>query len=202
MKTIIDCPATSSNNPYETASSSRLANFGRLLLAALCVSLVSFAASPTAFAAAPNGSYEFTSASGSAEFGDHTVHLPQALVKKLAGVIGGKITIEDSTLQLNRNATAKVVTEIGDKFDFSVETSVTGPTSLVLEKGEIGYAGQTADPIVVAFDGNFHGEDFSGELSTQVSARVKGKTLTVVVKFSGHALGADFSGKLTVVGKR
>ncbi|MEO5914081.1 MAG: hypothetical protein ABIS50_07600 [Luteolibacter sp.] len=199
MKTnAIAYPSVSSSG---TPGTSRLAGFGRVLLATSCVSLVSFAAVPQAFAGA-NGTYEFTRASGSVHFGDHTIDLPESVVKRLAGVVNGKITIENNTLKLKKNATISIVETLGDELDFSVDASVHGPNSLVLTKTGNTYSGETANPIVVSFDGDFHGANFSGELVANVSATVEDRKLKVVITFSGDARGEDFSGTLKVIAKR
>ncbi len=181
---------------------SRLASFSRLLLTTSCVSLVSFAAVPHAFAAAPNGNYEFTTASGSVKFDGKKINVSQRLIKKLAGVSNEEIMIENSTLKIRRKALISVVNNFADDFDIDVETKVTGPTSVTLSKSGNTYTGKTPRPIVASFDGSILGEDFSGELKTRVAATVRGRTLTVVITFDGDAIGSDFSGKLTVVGKR
>jgi hypothetical protein len=202
MKTnsIINLP-TSVDPILGNKGSSRLAKLSRLLMAVLGVSLVS-AAAPSALAAAPNGDYAFTSASGSVKYNGNTITLSPSAVKRIAGVVNDKITIENNTLQLNRSATKKIVRSLGDDLNFDATYRVTGPSSVVLVKeGDI-FIGTTAEPIVVAFDGNFEGADFSGELSSNVTAKVQGKTLRVIITFSGDALGSNFSGKLVIVAKR
>lgn len=199
-------PVTSSSdtmNPLQAIPAhSRFASFGRLMLATSAVSLVSFAAVPQALAAGANGDYTFTSASGSVKYDGHKIDIPQALVKKIAGFSHGEITIKNNTLKFDKNYTGKVVEDLGDDLDIDVEASVTGPNKVVLAKSGNVYTGKTATPVVASFEADFHGEDFSGKLNSNVTATVKNKTLTVVVTFSGGALGEDFSGKLTIVGKR
>ncbi len=194
--------AALSNPIQENARPSRLAKVSRLLLATMCVSLVSFAATPKALAAAPNGVYEVTSVSGDVKFDDETIDLPQSVVKRIARVAEGDITIRNQTLRLNRNATSKIVTTLGDDLDIDVEASVSGPTSLAFTKSGDKYQGSTAEPIVTSFQGDFNGAEFSGELITHVKATVKGKTLRIVLTFSGEALGDDFSGTITIIAKR
>lgn len=181
---------------------SRLTGFRRLLLTTSCVSLVSFAAVPHAFAAAPNGDYEFTSASGSVKFDGKKINVSQRLIKNLAGVTNEKITIENRTLKIRRKALVSVVNNFADDFDIDVETKVSGPTSVTLSKSGNTFTGKTPQSIVASFDGSLLGKDFSGELKIRVAATVRRKTLTMVITFGGNAIGSDFSGKLTVVGKR
>ena len=203
MKTYLSTlPSTTSNGSPAIAGSSRLANLGRLLLATLCVSLVSFTAAPKATAAAPNGVYQVTSASGTVKFGDDTIDLPASVAKRIADVTRGEITIRNKTLQLNKNATAKVVTRLADDLDIEVETTVSGPSSIVLSKVETTYKAKTAYPISTLIEGSFNGNDFTGQLDTEVRATVKGRTLKIVITFSGEALGKEFSGKLVVVAQR
>lgn len=153
-------------------------------------------------AAIPNGEYEFTSATGSVKFDGDSINLSDSAVKKIAGVVNGTITIQNKTLQLNRNANKKVVTRLGDDLGFDATFRVSGPTSIILAKEVDTYIGRTEEPIVCAFDGDFHGESFTGVLKTDVTAKVEGKTLRLIITFSGKALGSDFSGKIVVVAKR
>ncbi len=195
-------PSTSSRTLQPNKGSSRFASFGRLALTTLCVSLASFAAAPKALAAGANGTYEFKSASGTLKIDGDSFRVPQYLVKRLAGFSNGEVTIQNNTLKLNRNATARIVEKIGDELNLNIEASVSGPTTVVLSKSGDSYTGRTVRPIIAAFDGDFFGVDISGELITRVSATVTGDTLTVVIRFSGGVEGEDFSGKLTLVGKR
>jgi hypothetical protein len=203
MKTNPVTLSSNTANPLQAIPAySRLANFGRLMVATSCVSLVSFAAVPQALAAGANGDYNFTSASGSVKYDGHKINIPQALVKKIAGFTHGEITIENNTLKFDKNYTGKIVEDLGDDLDIDIEASVKGPNNVVLAKSGTVYTGKTVTPVAASFEGDFHGEDFSGKLKSNVTATVKNKTLTVVVTFSGGALGEDFSGKLTIVGKR
>jgi hypothetical protein len=195
-------PTTSSPTIQPNTGSSRFASFGRLAMTTLCVSLASFAAVPKALAAGANGTYEFKSASGSLKIDGDSYRVPQSLVKRLAGFTNGELTIQNNTLKLNRNATAKIVENIADDLHLDIEVSVSGPTTVVLSKSGDFYTGKTARPIIASFDGDFFGVDISGELITRVSATVTGDTLTVVIRFSGGVEGEDFSGKLTLVAKR
>ena len=195
-------PTTASPTIQPNTGSSRFASFGRLAVATLCVSLVSFAAVPKALAAGANGTYEFKSASGSLKIEGDSFRLPQYLVKRLAGFTNGEATIRNNTLKLNRNATARIVEDIGDDLNLDVQASVSGPTTVVLSKSGDSYTGKTTKPIIASFEGDIFGADISGELITKVSATVKGNTLTVVIRFSGDVEGEEFSGRLTLVGKR
>ncbi len=182
--------------------SSRFVNFGRLMLVTSGVSIASLAAAPQAMAAGADGTYEFKKASGSVKFDGNNIDVSQKLVKRLAGFVGGEITIKNNTLRLKKNATGTVVENLGDDLNIDVEASVSGPTSLVLAKKGSIYTGKTTSPLVAEFEAEVFGEDFSGELRSRASATVDGKTLTVVIRFSGETLDEDFSGKLTIVGKR
>ncbi len=195
-------PFTPTQLIQPTPGSSRFARLGRMALATLCVSLVSFAAIPKALAAGPNGTFEFKSASGSLKIDGDSYRVPQSFVKKLAGFANGEATIRNNILKLQRNAAASIVADIGDELNLDIKTRVSGPTTVVLSKSGRSYTGKTAKPIVASFEGDFFGLEVSGELLTRVSATVKGNTLTVVIRFSGDVEGEDFTGKLTLVGKR
>jgi hypothetical protein len=186
-----------------TAGLSRFANYGRLGLATACVSLVSFSAVPQALAAGADGEYAFNSASGSLRFDGDSVDIPQALVKRIANVTDGEITIRNNTIRVNKAGTVRVIENLGDDLNAEVEASATGPNTVVLTKtGNRTFSGKTTSPIVTSFEGDIFGEDFSGELKTRVSATVEGKTLTMVIRFSGETLGEDFSGRITIIAKR
>ncbi len=193
--------STSADNIAENKTPSRFAKVSRILLATLCVSLVS-AAAPSALAAIPNGVYQFTSSTGSVKFDGNTISLPQSAVKRIAGVLNGEITVRNKTLDLNKNATKKIVYELGNDLNFDATASVTGPNSITLVKEGSIYIGSTEGRIVTSFEGNFHGETFSGELRTDLTAKVEGKILRLTIKFSGETLGSGFSGKLVIVAKR
>jgi hypothetical protein len=198
----ITIPSTASPTIQPNTGSYRFASFSRLVMTTLCVSLVSFAAVPKALAAGANGTYDFKSSSGSLKIEGESYRLPQYLVKRLAGFTDGEATIRNNTLKINRNATTKIVEDIGDDLYLDVDASVSGPTTVVLSKSGDSYTGKTAKPIIASFEGDIFGEDISGKLITKVSATVKGDTLTVVIRFSGNVEGENFSGRLKLVGKR
>lgn len=195
---------TSTLNPHqETTAITRFARLGRFSLAATCVSLVSFTATPLAMAAGADGSYEFQSASGSLRYDGDSISIPKAIVKRIASVVDGEIVIKDNTLKVNKRGTVRLIEEFGDDIDVDVEASASGPTKVVLTKqGPKLFSGKTTSPIVTTFEGDVFGADFSGELRTKVAATVERKTLTIVIKFSGEAEGEDFSGKITITAKR
>lgn len=200
MKTqSITLPSLASRPLQPTNSFSRFASFGRLAMMTLCVSLVSFAAVPKALAGA-NGTYEFKEASGSLNVDGERFHLPQSLLKRVAGFVDGTVTIEDRTLTLRKKATEKIVEEIAG--DLAVDVEVSGPNRIVLVKSGDTFFGKTDGPIFTTFEGEFFGEDFDGELRTRVSATVEGRTLTIVIRFSGDVEGEDFSGKVTLVARK
>jgi len=184
------------------AGFSRFASFGRLVMASLCVSLVSFAAVPKALAAGANGTYEFKDASGSLKIDGDRFELRESLAKRLAGFADGEVTIENNTLKLRKNAAAKIVVDVADDVGIAVDVSVSGPNKVVLTKSGNTYTGKTAGPIIASFEGDILSADFEGELITKVSATVEGKTLTIVIKFSGEVEGEDFSGKITLIAKK
>ncbi len=168
----------------------------------MCVSLVTFGAIPQAQAANVNGKYEVKQTTGSVRLDGHNLHIPDSLVRKIAGVVKGDVTIENDTLKLKKKGTAKVVDKVADRLHVDVETSVTGPSSVKLRTSGDVKKGHTSKPITTSFEGEVFNKDFSGELVTRVSAKVEGNTLTIVVRFSGDAEGSDFSGKVKIVAKR
>ncbi|MBC7979067.1 MAG: hypothetical protein H7Y36_00720 [Armatimonadetes bacterium] len=183
-------------------SFSRFGSLGRLVMATLCVSLVSFASGPKAQAAGADGTYEFREATGSLKIDGDRFDLPKSLLKRLAGFEEGEVIIEDNTLIFKKNVTAKIVEEAADEVMADVEVKVTGPNKVVLTKSGSTYSGSTTKPVIASFDGEIFSEDFSGELRTRVAATVEGKTLTIVIRFSGTVDDEDFSGKVTLVAKR
>ncbi len=172
----------------------------------LCVSLVSFAAVPKALAGA-NGTYVFKEASGSLKIDGERFHLPQSLLKRIAGFVDGTVTIEDRTLTLRRKATGKIVENIADDVGVDVDVEVNGPNRIVLVKSGDTFFGKTDGPIITTFEGKLFADglfdvDFSGELRTKVSAKVEGRTLTIVIRFSGDVEGEEFSGKVTLIARK
>ncbi len=184
------------------SGSFRTPRLGQILLATLSVSVFSLAASPLTHAAKVDGKYEVKSATGSVTFNGDEVDIPKSIVKRIAGVANGDITIQDDTLRLKKKAAIRFAEEIADELDLDIEASVTGPSSVTLEKSGKAYTGQTSRPIVTSFEADAFGVDISGKLKTQVSARVRGKTLTIVVRFGGSGAGSDVSGRVTIVAKR
>ena len=203
MKTTATTLPSKLSSPLQLSKAfSRFGSLGRLAMGTLCVSLVSFAAVPKTLAAAPNGTYEFRNASGSLKVDGDEFDLPQSLVKRLAGFADGEVTIENNTLTLRRNFTARIVEEVADDLNIDVDVDVSGPSKVVLAKSGSVFTGRTSSPIVASFEGEFFTADFSGELITKVAATVDGRTLTIVVRFSGVVEGEDFTGRVTLTAKR
>ncbi len=197
MKTNVSIPTLDPVN-----QSSRFVKLGRLLLATVCVSLVSFTAAPRALAAA-DGNYEFKSATGSLRYDGGSVDIPTSLVKRIATVVDGDIVVRNNSLRVNKNGTVKVIKNFADDLDVDVEASASGPTKLTFtQKTSKLHTGKLSAPIVTSFEGDVFGEDFSGELRTRVAARVQVNTLTLVFNFSGRAFGENFSGRITVTATR
>ncbi len=203
MKTnFIATPLKPSFPRHPISRPSRLSGLSKALLATTCVSLVSFAAIPEAQAGKVNGTYEVKTTHGSLEYAGHDIDVPDALVQRIVRAANGEITIRNRTLKLRKKGAVNIVEEIADDLHVDVETSVTGPSSVKLQKLENVAKGRTSRPVVVSFEGDVFGEDFSGKLITRVRAIVKGRTLTIVVRFSGDAVGSDFSGRVRIVAKR
>lgn len=180
----------------------RISGAAKTLLGAMCISLVSFAAVPQAQAAKVNGRYEVKRSTGSIRFNGDEIDIPDRLVRRIAGVVDGTITIQDRTLRLKKEGAVKIVENLADELDVDVEVGVTGPSSVKLVKSGDTATGRTTRPIVASFEAEFFDQDFSGELITRVKATVERNTLTIVVRFSGDAEGEDFSGRVTIVAKR
>ncbi len=168
----------------------------------MCVSLISFAAIPQAQAANVNGTYEVKRTTGTVRLDGRNLDIPDSLVRKIAGVVKGEVTIQNNTLKLKKKGAVKVVDKVADKLHVDVETSVTGPSSVKLRTSGDVKKGHTLKPIVVSFEGEVLNKEFSGELVTRVRAKVEGATLTIVVRFSGEAEGSDFNGEVKIVAKR
>ena len=195
-------PSVSSSPLQPSKSFSRFGSLGRLVMATLCVSLVSFAAGPKVQAAGADGNYEFREVSGSLKIDGERFNLPKSLLKRLAGFADGEVIIENNTLTLNKHATAKIVEDVADDMMAEVDVEVTGPNKVVLSKSGTTFTGSTTKPIIASFNGEIFSEDFSGKLRTRVTATVEGKTLTIVIRFSCTVDDEDFSGKVTLVAKR
>jgi hypothetical protein len=172
------------------------------LLGAVCLSLVSFTAVPQAHAAKVNGSYDVKRTTGSVRFNGDEIDIPERLVRRIAGVVDGKITIRDRTLKIRKKGTVRIVEKLADELDVDVEVAVTGPSSVKLVKSGNTATGRTTRPVVTSFEAEVFDLEFSGELITRVKATVERKTLKIVVRFSGEAEGEDFSGRVTIIAKR
>jgi hypothetical protein len=201
MKTNIDPHAVHSHSPQVTTVSVIHSGIGRLLLAVVCASLVSFTSVTTAVAG-PDGEYAFVSASGSLTAGGDTYELPQDLLKEIGAIQKGKIVIQDNKIQLNRKAAAKIIQQLGDQLGIVFDITISGPTSLKLKKSGKIYVGSTTTPVVVAFETTYNGTKISGYLKTYFNATVKGDVLTLKVPVGGKALGMKFTGDMTIKAKR
>ncbi len=204
--TTIESKPDSTQLKHQDSTGSRFASFSRALLGVSCVSLVSLAPSPQALAQGVNGDYEFTKAFGTLKFDGESVDIPESLVKRIAGVVKGDITIRNRKLKLKKSGTADIIEELADDLDIDVDTSVSGPSNVRLKRSGNTFSGETSRPIVVNFDGDFFDElfddDFSGKLVTSVAAEVKNGRLKVIVRFSGDADGEDFGGRFVIIGRR
>jgi hypothetical protein len=172
----------------------------RVLITSLCVVAISFFS--TAFAAAPDGTYDFVKAKGSLTIGGETIKLPQELVQGIPAISEGSAKVKKGKMKLDRNTAASIIKALGKELDTRFEISITGPKSLKLrKKGKI-YKGSTTKPIVVRFSATVEGEELSGTISNDFDVKIKGKTLTMKVPLKGSLLGEKFSGKLVVKMKR
>lgn len=191
-----------SQSPLGTLAFTRFAGLGKLLLAVVCASLVSFATMPSVFAAGADGDYKLVSASGSLTANGETMELPEDILQEFGALENAKITIENNRLQLNRKAALKIIKKLGDEFGLEFETTITGPKYLQLKKSGKRFVGNTSNPIVVTFETVYQGEKIAGNLKTDFNAVVKGKTLTMKVPVTGKVLGIKFSGDIEIVCKR
>ncbi len=160
------------------------AGSSRLLLAASCVSLVSFTTTSRAQAqvADPSGAYEVESFHGTLRLNGRDLKIPNYLVKRIAGVLNGEVTVRDNdTIKLNKQSTIRIVEKVGDKLNLDVKAGVTGPSFLRLVESGDTYSGKAAGAIVTSFRADVFGEDLSGKLKTRVAATVDGDTLTLVI---------------------
>src|SRR5690606_2776349 len=119
-----------SNTHQETTSRFHFSRFGRLSLAAACVSLVSFTSAPQALAGRADGDYEFKSASGSLRWDGDSVSIPTWIVKRVASVVDGDIEIRNNTLKVNKRGTVRLIEKFGDDVDVDVEASASGPNTV------------------------------------------------------------------------
>lgn len=187
--------------PHRTGTDYGFSGFFKLILAVICMSLVSFTP-PSATAAGADGEYAFVSAAGSITAGGQTLELPQDLLQEIGAIKNGKLVVQNNNLQLNRKAALRIIKQIGNQLGITFDTSISGPTKLKLKKTVNGYAGATKEPVVVTFSTTYQGEDISGNIKTNFRAKVKGNTLTLIVPITGKALGMRFSGELTIVCER
>lgn len=173
----------------------------RIVMAVVCATLVSFI-TPSALAGAADGDYAFVSASGNLKAGGDTLELPQDVLQEIGAIQNGKIVIKNNKIQLNRKAAARIINGIGKELGIEFETTITGPTSLKLNKSGKSYVGSTSEPVVVTFAATVDGEETSGNIKTYFQAKLKGSKLTLKVPITGKLSGSKFSGELTIVCER
>ncbi|MES2660938.1 MAG: hypothetical protein V4689_20090 [Verrucomicrobiota bacterium] len=163
------------------SSGFRSSPLGRLVLP-VCALLVSWAVTPLAHAAAPNGIYQYTSGSGEIKFAGQPFELSKTLLRKIGAVKNGSVTIKNGKLTLDREAARKIIQEI---VEVTPEIAVKGPSSITFNKSGISYVAKAPKPVVVNLSADVSGEDLEGVLRSRFDAKVTGRKLTINVKFDG-----------------
>ncbi len=181
---------------------SRLAGFGKLLLAGICASLVSFSTMPTASAAGADGVYKYVKASGTLSVGGQSITVTPEMLNQFGAIQNGRITISNNRVQLNRNAAANIIKQLGTQLGVVITVKITGPTYVQLHKSGLIYTGSTTTPVVVTFSTTYQGTKISGNIKTNYIAKVSGTTLTLKVPVTGTLLGKQLKGTMTVTCKR
>lgn len=194
--------------PSEIRHSEFLANFIpplsgvlRVAMAVVCATLVSLLA-PSAQAGAADGEYAFVSASGYLTGGGDTIELPQDVLQEIGPIQDGHMVIKNNKMQLNRKAATRIIKGIGKELGIEFETTLTGPSSLKLNKSGKVWIGSTSEPIVVTFAATVEGEEISGNLKTHFQAKLKGDKLTIKVPITGRLSGKKISGEVNIVCER
>ena len=189
-------------HPISLAISSRLAKFGRLIIAAISASVISLAAAPsTSHAAGADGVYRVTGGRGSFTGGGETVKIPKSVFNEITKEQSAGIVVKNQKIVINRKMTAALFKSLAEESGITINPKVTGPSSITLTSDGGHFSGKTSRPIITKFVGFEDGEKFSVTVKTQVSASVKGDSLTLVTRFTATDGSDEFSGAITLLGK-
>lgn len=203
MKTnLITRPAATAPIPGDTTVTKHSGVLRRLLGTLALGLAMSFTAAPRLDAAPPNGEYKFVTASGKVTVAGETMVLDEDAIKQFAALRNGSIVISNNRLQLNRTAAVRLINQLGAQFGLKFNTTITGPTYVLLRKSGLNYAGATATPVVVKFSTTYEGQKISGVIRTHFRARVTGRYLYLTVPVTGSALGYNMKGELKVTCRR
>lgn len=194
-------PSEIARSSSRTCHKHALSGVLRIAMAVACATLVSLLA-PSAQAGAADGEYAFVSASGSLTGGGDTIELPQDVLQEIGPIQDGHIVIKNNKMQLNRKAALRIIKSIGKELGIEFETTISGPTSLKLNKSGKAYIGSTSEPVVVTFAATVESEEISGNLKTDFQAKLKGDKLTIRVPITGRISGKKISGELNIVCER
>ena len=190
--------------PRQSTPRNRIGNSGRLLVALVCASLASLAASPAVRAAEPDGTYTMVSASGSLQAAGQVVEVSPLIAESFSLGQNGNaptFTIRDGRLKINRDGAVNLIVGLGERFGgrFDID-KVSGPNQIVFRKAGKSYVGSTGRPIVVKFSSPL--QTSTGTLKSVVRAKVKGSKLAITIPLSGSAMGHPISGSVTLVAKK
>ena len=112
------------------------------------------------------------------------------------------MVVRDQKLKINRNLAASFFQSLAQEQGITVRPKVTGPSFITLMPVGNDFTGKTSNPIVAKLSGSDDGEKFSVIVKTNVSAVVKGDTLTLTTRFTATDGSDKITGVITLVGVR
>ena len=177
--------------------------FCQLLCTAASVLAICLVAFPSiAHAVGADGTYRVTGGKGSFSSGGETRKIPPAVFNKITKGQSAAMVVRDQKLKINRNLAASFFQSLAQDQGITVRPKVTGPSFITLMPVGNDFTGKTSSPIVAKLSGSDDGEKFSVIVKTNVSAVVKGDTLTLTTRFIATDGSDKITGVITLVGVR
>lgn len=158
-------------------------------LASAAVAFFALWSIPTLSAGAPNGTYTFVTASGSATVLGQTYELTPDMIDDFGIVSKTALKVKNNKVKLDRRMADKLIAMLGAQLNVPIQTSVTGPKTMTLKKSGKSWVGKTSRPIVVNFTTTYMNESITGSLRMRMNAKVTKKTMMMEIPITGSALG-------------
>lgn len=170
-------------------------SIGRILPVVAGIAFVQLSLISHAAAAAPNGQYLFSNASGSLKIGGETIDLSDYSLGGFGALDDGKATVRNNRVQIYTKEAAAMLDNLISSYPVTV--NVSGPSSLALKKKGTIYAG-TSQPIALTISGSVEGRKISGKLQWIYKVVVRGKKLIATAPISGSIAGMKVSGTISI----
>jgi hypothetical protein len=187
------------------SSGFQLSNFARFCFAA-GISLATLSAAPRAKAAEPNGVYRVTSGQSIVSTDSGTFRVPPKHLREILTQCG-PIKVRNKKLQMKGDLVDCFHRILYRSFTFSDgseidTTKVRNSPSIAFKDSGTSFTGKASEPIrstmTRIYDGDI--ENFFLQLTTDVSAKVTGDTITVTFRYSGRSDHSQSTGKVVISG--